>query len=439
MKFYGREKKLASLTKIADRSQRIAQLTVISGRRRIGKTRLIRESLAGQQFVYLFVTRTEESVLCQQFRSQIESTLAVQMNGEFPRFRQLFAWLCEYATRNHLNLVIDEFQEFFRINGSIYSDMQNIWDTNKEQMRMNLILSGSVQSLMRRIFDNYREPLFGRATAKLFIEPFGVRVLEAILKEYKPDFTSRDLLTLYILTGGVPKYVEYYVDNELLTEEEMIDAFFLDDSFHLNEGKALLVEEFGKDYGTYFTILALMSSGKTDRGALRSVLQKDIGGYLKRLKEDYSIISAHRPLFSKPQTRNVKYFIDDNFLSFWFRYIHKHRGLVELKNYGALKQLIARDYPTYCGRYLEKFIRKQLGESMQYTAVGNYWQRGNQNEIDVIAYNELTRQAVIGEVKMNPERISLEELRQKAAIITPELQGYAIEYRGFSPEDLIEE
>lgn len=437
MEFYGRDKQLAALRKIAERSHTTAQMTVISGRRRVGKTRLIKESLSGEKFLYFFVSRKEESMLCRDWHAQIEQTLDVVVPGDFSRFQQLFVWLCGYAENHHLNLVIDEFQDFYHVNPSVYSDMQNAWDTAKEEMRMNLILSGSVQSLMRKIFENYREPLFGRATGKLFIKPFGVKTLRTLMREKAPDHSADDLLTLYIVTGGVPKYVEFYTDRNLLTHQDMIEAFFTEDSFHLEEGKALLLEEFGKDYGTYFSILVLMAHGKTDRGAITSIIQRDVGGYLRRLEEDYSIIKAYRPLFSKPQSRNVKYFIDDNFLNFWFRFIFKNKGIIELENFALLREKINREFPEYRGRYLEKFIRKDLAESMDFSEVGNYWQRGNKNEIDVIAYNELTRKATIGEVKVNPENISLDLLRLKAQEITKELGGYEITYRGYSLEDVL--
>ena len=437
MKFYGRNKEVESLIEIRQRSHRHAQMTVLTGRRRVGKTRLIKESLKGELFLYFFLSRKEEPLLCAEFREQIKQTLGIEPIGDFSRFQQVFQWLCQYSRTKHLNLVIDEFQEFFRINSSIYSEIQHLWDSNKEEVKMNLILSGSIQSLMRKIFESYHEPLFGRATAKLFLRPFGVNELRDLMIEHKPDALPIDLLTFYTITGGVPKYVEYFIDQGLLKQAEFFDAFFDDRSFFLDEGKALLLDEFGKDYGTYFSILALISSGKTDRGAITSVIQRDIGGHLKRLEEDYSIIRAHRPMFSKPGSRNLKFFIDDNFLSFWFRFVFKYNASIELENYDMVIKLINRDFSTYAGRFLEKFIRKQLAESMQFSHVGNYWQRGNQNEIDVIAYNELTKQAIIGEVKMKRENISLDVLKLKAQEVSRQLGGYDISYQGYALEDLL--
>ncbi len=437
MEFYGREDDLAALVRVREQSYKHSQMTVITGRRRVGKTTLIRKSLEGETFLYFFVAHKEEPLLVQEYLQQIKLALDLVPITPVSKFSHLFIWLCQVARQQHLNLVIDEFQEFFRINASIYSDMQNHWDQNKEEMKMNLILSGSVQTLMRKIFDSYAEPLFGRATAKLFVLPFGANTLLSIARDHRKELTAKDFLTLYTITGGIPKYVEHYVNLGVLDHSGMIDAFFSRETSLLDEGKTLLLEEFGKEYTTYFSILALIASGKTDRGAITSVIQRDVGSQLQKLETDYNIIKAKRPLFSKPQSRNIKFFIDDNFLSFWFRFIFKYSATVELKNYQLIIEIIKRDFSTYSGLFLEKLIRQQLAESHQFSHVGNYWKRGNKNEIDVIAYNELTQKAIIGEVKMNPENISLDVLRLKAQEITKELGGYDITYRGYSLEDVM--
>ena len=140
-----------------------SHLTVVTGRRRIGKTSLIMKSVEQTPTVYLFVSRRNEAALCAEFVKQISSALGVYLPGTVVSFADLFRTLLELATTRSFNLVIDEFQEFFNINESIYSDMQNYWDQYRLRTKMNLIVSGSIYSLMNKIFRNYKEPLFGRA------------------------------------------------------------------------------------------------------------------------------------------------------------------------------------------------------------------------------------------------------------------------------------
>ena len=152
MKFYNREKELASLEKVRRVSFSVhSQMTVLTGRRRIGKTSLIFKSCEDTPTVYLFVSRSNETDLCLRFTSEIRQALDIYV-PELTNFAEMFRFLMDLGTRMEYNLVIDEFQEFYNINESVYSDMQNIWDTYKDTTKMNLILSGSIYSLMKKIY-----------------------------------------------------------------------------------------------------------------------------------------------------------------------------------------------------------------------------------------------------------------------------------------------
>jgi len=434
MKFYNREKELKNLKNIEKASKESAKMTIIVGRRRIGKTTLIKE--AYPQKLYLFVSKKSETLLCEEFIKIIEIQLEIKIFGEIKKFKELFEYLLELSTKRAFTLIIDEFQEFLTINKSLYSDMQNIWDSYKDRSQMNLILSGSIYSLMKRIFENRKEPLFGRANNKIELKAFSVITLKEILKDYYPNYTNDDLLSFYILTGGVAKYVEIFVDAKAFTLEQQLDLIFDDYSLFLEEGKNLLIEEFGKGYTTYFSILSLIASSKTSRTEMESILERNIGGYLDKLEVEYSIIKKIKPIFAKEGSRTVKYEIIDNFFNFWFRFIYKYRSAIELENYEYVKNIVRRDYETYSGLFLERYFREKLRLSYEYSAIGNYWERGNQNEIDIVAINEEEKRMVIGEVKRNPKKIDLHKLEKKALKLTSKYSKYYIEYRGFSLRDM---
>jgi len=137
MKFYNREKELENLKEIETSSKLSSKMTVIVGRRRIGKTKLIQE--AYKEKIYLFVSKKNEALLCEEFISIIQNTLNVKVFGQITKFKELFEYLMNLATTKAFTLVIDEFQEFLQINDSIYSDMQNIWDNYKDNSQVNLI------------------------------------------------------------------------------------------------------------------------------------------------------------------------------------------------------------------------------------------------------------------------------------------------------------
>ena len=342
-------------------------------------------------------------------------------------FKELFGYLMDLSKTIHFTLIIDEFQEFHSVNPAIYSDMQHIWDSQKEASKINLILCGSVYSMMKKIFEQSREPLFGRATQ---------RTLKEILTDHYPTYTSEDLLAFYLITGGVAKYVELLVEADAFTLEAILDEIFSDNSLFLDEGKNVLIDEFGKDYGNYFSILSLIASSKTSRVDMESILEMQIGGFLDRLEVDFGLISKVRPIFAKPGSRSVKYKINDNFLNFWFRFIYKYRSAIEIGNLAYVKEIVLRDYKVYSGRVLEKYFTDKMLAEENYSAIGAWWEKGNLNEIDIIALNETEKRLVIADVKRKAENINIPELKQKAESLAIQFKDYSIAYKGLSMDNM---
>jgi AAA+ ATPase superfamily predicted ATPase len=443
MNFYDRTKELAELKRIRDLAFRDhSRMTVITGRRRIGKTLLIMKSAADDQAVYLFVGRKNEAPLCAEFAAEISRILDVFIPPEIISFRSLFQYLMELARQRPFTLVIDEFQEFLNINGSIYSDMQHIWDTYKDRSKMNLILCGSIFSFMQKIFQDAKEPLFGRADNIIKLSPFDLGTIKAILRDHRPNYRNDELLALYTFTGGIPKYLELFCDNTSLSINGMIDFMARENSPFIEEGKYLLIGEFGKNYGMYFSILSAVSGGITAQSGIEAAVgDKSAGGQLKRLIEDYNILIRRRPVMAKEGTQAVRYEIADNFLQFWFNYFDRYRSLIEIKNFATLKTLIKADYRTYSGRMLERYFKQQLAESQEYRLIGSWWTpRGgviDQNEIDIVALPIKGNRALAVEVKRQKKYFKPALLESKARYMKQKaLPGYEIETRCLTLEDM---
>lgn len=440
MKFYNRISELAELKRIQKLSfSDHSRLTVVTGRRRIGKTSLIMKAVEDSPVVYLFVGRKNEATLCAEYIPLISQTLNVYIPNEIKTFRSLFQYIMELATRMEFNLIIDEFQEFYNINESIYSDMQNIWDQYRKKSRMNMIVSGSIYSLMQKIFQNSKEPLFGRADNIIKLSAFNLFTLKEIMHDYRPEYTNDDLLALYTFTGGVPKYIELFCDNNSLSVDEMISFMIRENSSFIDEGKNLLIEEFGKNYATYFSILSAISGGINTQPGIEAALgEKSIGGQIKRLIEDYNIITRQRPILAKEGTQAVRYEITDNFIRFWFNYFDRHRSMIEIKNYIGLQGIVKSDYPTYTGKTLEMYFKQQFAETFQYRAIGSWWELKNgENEIDIVALKLEKNQAVVAEVKRQRKNFKPELLAAKVEHLKNKvLSKYEIETICLSLEDM---
>ena len=162
MKFYNRTSEIKELQRIQKLSfDSYSRMTVITGRQRIGKTSLVVEATKGEgSTVYLFVSRKNETTLCEEFSLLISFGLGTYVPPEIKSFRSLFQMVMELAKTRKFNLIIDEFQEFEYVNLSVYSDVQNLWDQYRKQTYLKLLLMGSVFSMMHKVFEGYKEPLF---------------------------------------------------------------------------------------------------------------------------------------------------------------------------------------------------------------------------------------------------------------------------------------
>ena len=439
MRFYDRENEIEELKNALTLSKSMAQFTVVTGRRRIGKTTLIRKAYENETLVYFFVSRKSEKELCEGFKKEIEQKLGLPILGEIAKFEDIFEYLMKISVTRHFTLFIDEFQEFFRVNPSIFSDIQRIWDEYHNSSKINLIVCGSIYSMMTKIFMDNKEPLYNRENRFMKIRPFRISVLKEILTDYNPSYTSEDLLALYLFTGGVAKYVQILMDGGATDKNHIIKTIINSNSPFIGEGKAILIEEFGKDYGIYFSILSAISAGKTSRNEIETAVGKEVGGYLSRLEEHYEIITKSRPIFEKNPQKNIRYIIKDNFLLFWFRFIFRYQYMIEIDAYESLVRIIERDYDTFSGLILERYFRQLLTEGGDVTRIGRWWDRRGQNEIDIVVENELSKHLLLAEVKRNKKNYNEEELIMKSKAFfnsTGEFKDYEISYRDLSMEDM---
>ena len=199
------------------------------------------------------------------------------------------------------------------------------------------------------------------------------------------------------------------------------------------------IEEFGKDYGTYFSILSCIARGRNTRSEIEDLIGREVSGYMTNLEKEYELIRKRQPLLEKSATKNVRYEVEDVFYSFWFRFIFKYSYIIEIENYDKLQEIIERDYNTFSGLMLERYFHRMAMESNGFTRIGRWWDRKGENEIDMICEDELEDRAVFYEIKRQKDEISIGELKQKAETMlraTGAFKDYKIEFEGLSMEDM---
>ncbi|MDP2090213.1 MAG: DUF234 domain-containing protein [Candidatus Gracilibacteria bacterium] len=420
MKFYNREKEINILTEKINSNN--FEFIYLLGKRRVGKTTLIEhlnKDILNKDFLYLFIERTDLTV----FLKKLEFYVYEKTRTKYS-FENIGDFIDYYFKQTEFNLlVIDEFQNFNYVDKSIYSIFQKKIDEYQNKTNKKIIVLGSIQSMMIKIFENINEPLYKRSTFSLFLKEFDLDTQIEILKDiFQENYSHKILLDIYSIFGGIPYYFKSIsrLNYKKYDFKDIIkELFFGDFAILKNEGKEILIEEFGQKYKRFFAILETISNGKNKRNEIMTSIGLGTGEidiYLKELADLYDIIEVKYPLFE--YKKNISsYSIKDNFLNFWFKYVYSNKSKIELGLYKHIIDEIAKDFENFKGFKFEKLVQEYLiiqnknGKlGFIFTKIGTWLDRNN-NEIDII-YTDEKENIVFLEVKLNENRINESEKKQ---------------------------
>ena len=337
---------------------------------------------------------------------------------------------------------MDEFQNVEKINVAFLGDVQRQWDTKAKNTKLLFVVSGSVASTMRAIFQNGQAPLFARQDAMINLPVFPIKTLQEVLKTYNPNCTGEDMLALFSITGGVAQYVKVLMQNGALNKESMLKEA-LSNNLFLSEGQLMLASEFKNNYSVNFEILERLANGATDRNKLVSAFpQMDISAHLKRLEEYYRLISRNEPVGMPLKYKKVRFKLNDQFLKFWFAFIFPYKYMIESGYTARVIMRAEKIFPDYSGRVLEDLYIQKAIESEEFTVVGQWWDKRGENEIDLVCIDDIEKKILFGEIKRNSQKINLSELESKKNVFLSQCsvkyRGYAASIMGISLGNLIE-
>lgn len=437
MRFYNREKEIKELERVRKLCNKSTHFTVISGRRRIGKTELVKQFCKGKDYLYFFIGRKNISLLLEEL-SQIART-KIEGFPTFIKFDEFLEFLLANLNKNAI-VFFDEFQNFKYVDKTVFSDFQKVFDKNKDKLNVHIIVAGSQVTLMNEIFSDSKEPLFGRATEKYTIKPLKFGTICRLLDDLKIK-NLEEKIRWYSVFGGIPKY---YV----IAEEQGIKGSNIFSALKLlllrdfaplrDEAKTILIEEFGKEHSSYFSILEAVALGNSEMTTIANksgINIKSISKYLGLLVKDFGYLSYEIPITEKKHWKSKKgrYFLSDDFFRFWFRYIYRNRSEYEIGNYDELLNKIKQDFNTYLGPSFEKVCKEFLIENrnklpFEFQKIGRQWgnyrkdNKRKEYEIDLVALNEKTKQIAFFEckwkdLKEKQARTILEELKDKSTFV----------------------
>lgn len=443
MDFIGRTSELATLNAELERG---SGFVVIYGRRRVGKTTLIKEFIKDKRAFYFLATTESEAQSMKRFAGVLSRTTKHPMLSKvtFTDWLDLFQVVADDHPDEKKVLVIDEFPYLVKTNPDFPSILQNAWDEVLKDHNVMLVLCGSLISMMKKHALAYDSPLYGRRTAQIRLMPLQFTDVYAA-----QNLSFEQAVEQYAITGGVPKYMEFFQTDEPLVEQ--IRRVVLSKNGFLYEEPDFLLNEEVQTPINYFSVLKAISDGNHKLSKIGMTMEQDtsaITPYLKTLI-DLGFVIKNVPITEKNPERSRKslYYVSDNFIRFWFRYVYPFKGELELDNQQIVLDEMGKDfkqkfvafaYESICRNIFAELCRKGQID-FEPSRIGSYWRNDNEGdtEIDVAAVDNQHKRLFLGECKYHAKPVdvavysALQEKGQSKEL-TAAFKGYEIVYGLFS-------
>jgi len=418
MAFINRDNELAFLEKKWQEGG--PQLIVLWGKRRVGKTELVKQFIADKPHLYFLGESTHETEQLKRFSSAVGQFFdepLLKTRG-FDNWHEAFRYLKDKNQR--LVLVVDEFPYLIISNRAIPSVFQHGWDEYLSTSQVYLVLLGSSISMMESEVLAYRAPLYGRRTGQWQIDPMGF----LDVSEFMPHRSFGDRLSHYAVAGGIPAYWLQFsahrdfwanLKEKVLTKGEPL----------YNEVEFILREEF-REPRFYFALLQAIAQGKRKLSEIvnaTGIAQSFANKYLSVLT-DLKVVSKELPITEEKPLKSKKglYRISDEFFQFWFKYIFTQRSDLEIGRLQNVLQNIESEWQQYVSYIYEKVAAEILWKHREhlfpFSKVGRWWQQNE--EIDLVAINKELDAILFAEVKWSQKRVGtdiLEALEAKAKLV----------------------
>ncbi len=375
------------------------KLIVFYGRRRVGKTELLKEFLKKHKGIYLLARQEPEKEQLVKFSAQI----AEFFNDDLLKVNPLVSWdaLFTYLSKKKETLIIfDEFPYTVQTSKKLPSVLQDYWDNEFSKKKSFIVLCGSSINMMESLL-GHKSPIYGRRTEQIMLEP--LTFSDACLF-FPKKMPLKDKIIYYSIIGGTPAYL-LEIDFRRSLEDNLRDNILRKNKFLYQDVMFVLREEL-KEPRNYFSILVSLSKGNTkisrivnDVGLEKTFVSK----YLSVLTS-LQLVERRVPITERNfmKSRRGLYFIKDNYFRFWFRFVFPYIEYVEQERQNNLiKEIIMPELNSFAGRTFEDIVLSEIAKSKKYRSYlfGRWWD--NELECDIVALDKTAKKIIIGEVKFS--------------------------------------
>ena len=406
-----------------------SSLIILYGRRRIGKTSLIKEFGKNKNMIYFLATEESEAQNREMLKNIIASNLKNDLlnSMKVDNWEILFKTIISDKSEDKKIIVLDEFQYLGKANPSFPSIFQKIWDQILKDENVMVILCGSLINMMESQTLNYTSPLYGRRTGQIKLKqiPF-----ENYSEFFKKKMKEKELIEKYAVTGGIPKYIESFKEEDNIFNE--IKNYIMNKQSYLYEEPNFLLQNEVSEVGSYFSIIKSIAAGNRKLGNISSNLSvspTNLSKYLQTLI-NLDILEREVPIteLNPEKSKKGQYKIKDNFISFWFQFIYPNRALLEMdKTDIVLKKIKSNFIDNHVSFIYEDICKQKMWNliadgtlEVQYNKIGRWW--NNSAEIDIVGLNEEENSIIFGECKYYKDSKKMNEkvfydLKEKSKLV----------------------
>ena len=416
-------------------------LVVLYGRRRVGKTTLISEFIKDKKALFFLASEEAESQNRNAFKEKAAEFIDSDLlrSADIKNWDVLFKAIMDTPFESKPVIVLDEFQYLGKSNPAFPSIFQRIWEAILKDKSVMVILCGSLISMMESQTLAYGSPLYGRRTAQIRLKqiPFGY------YHEFFPNKSRKELIEMYAVTGGVPKYVELFSENKDIYSA--IQKCVLNRSGYLYDEPHFLLQQEVSEVGSYFSIIKAIAAGNSKLSAISSILEIKSTSLTKYLKTliDLDILEREVPITEENPEKSKKglYKIKDNYLRFWFAFVYPNMSFIEsghsrivmnkIKK-SLVKNHIAFVYEDVCKERMWE-LNAEDAWPFNFTKLGRYWD--SKDEIDIVALDPEGKNLILGECKYWAEPVGigvLHDLEAKTNSVAWEQKNRKVWYVLFS-------
>jgi AAA+ ATPase superfamily predicted ATPase len=393
--FVDRDIELDQLTDCYD--SETADFVVIYGRRRLGKSELVRQSIADREDTVYY--QAVESTAQNQLEGFVDTATAT-----FPSLRNVrrdWEVLLEALGDQDAIVVIDEFPFLIDEDASLPSRLQRIWDTELQETGTTLVLVGSSISVMEDTVLSGSAPLYGRRTATIDLKPLDVPDARQFFPAYDPETA----VTAWSIYGGTPYYLQT-LDPDQALGTNVQQGILSERGLLYSEPEFLLRTEL-RQPNTYFSILRALAHGRrtpNEIAGMAGVESGSLSTYLQKLRR-LRLVERHIPITESPTaSKRGRYRIAAPLFRFWFRFVYGNQDQLRLLGDDAYDELVAPELTDYVSPLFERLCQQALPTLVdrQFRAVGQWWFK--QHELDVLGLT--TDGLVAGECKFTSQPVS---------------------------------